>query len=254
MLSKPFLVLALAAAVVLSGCVKQKEEEFYSGKTTSATTTSTGPHMDTCSTLANQTFELSYADDAVGLWDTTLGCIAVEIYTVKAPITGGNFVNLTKSGFYDGTRFHRVIDGFMIQDGDPNSKDPSKKASWGTGGPGYEIQDEFPCMDGSVSHDAGDGSAGNPKPCDEVGGLLFKHTGEGILSMANSGPNTGGSQYFITLAATAHLDGKHAIFGKVVGGMDVVKAIGKTPKQSNDQPTTDIIIYDLRLHPMYDGS
>lgn len=130
---------------------------------------------------------------------TTKGDITIQLYQDKAPLTVANFLNLAKSGFYDGIIFHRVIADFMAQVGDPFTKDPSKQAMWGQGGPGYTIADEF--------------------------GAGLTHDSEGILSMANSGPNTGGSQIFITYAATPWLDGKHAIFGKVTQGMDVLRQI-----------------------------
>jgi cyclophilin family peptidyl-prolyl cis-trans isomerase len=139
---------------------------------------------------------------------TTMGDIQAEIFEDKVPKTAENFLGLVRKGFYNGVVFHRVIPGFMIQGGDPKGD--------GTGGPGYEIRDEF-----------------HPS---------LKHTGAGILSMANAGPNTGGSQFFITLAATNWLDGKHAIFGKVVRGQDVVDQIGKVPRDSHDRPKTTITI------------
>ncbi len=135
---------------------------------------------------------------------TTKGDITFELYRDKAPITTDNFLQLAKSGFYNDIIFHRVIPDFMIQVGDPLTKDESKKAMWGTGGPGYKIQDEF-----------------HPD---------LKHDSPGIVSMANSGPNTGGSQFFITHVATPWLDGKHAVFGKVTEGMDVVNAIEQGDK------------------------
>ena len=130
------------------------------------------------------------------------GTIVAALYADTAPITVANFLSLVDSGFYDGLTFHRIISGFMIQGGDPT----------GTcmGGPGYKIKDEF-----------GEG---------------LKHDDEGILSMANAGPNTGGSQFFITLAPTPWLNGHHAIFGKVVEGMDVVRLIGVVPTDFRDRP------------------
>ena len=125
-----------------------------------------------------------------------------ELYPEKAPNTVNNFISLANGGFYDGLTFHRVIPGFMIQGGCPNGT--------GMGGPGYKIKDEF-----------GEG---------------LKHDDEGILSMANAGPNTGGSQFFITLAPTPWLNGHHAIFGKVVEGMDVVRLIGVVPTDFRDRP------------------
>jgi cyclophilin family peptidyl-prolyl cis-trans isomerase len=122
---------------------------------------------------------------------TERGEFDVELFAADAPLTVENFVNLARSGFYDGTTFHRVIPGFMAQGGDPTGS--------GRGGPGYQFRDEF-------SSDR-------------------RHDGPGVLSMANAGPNTNGSQFFITLGPTPHLDGKHTVFGRVTGGMDVVNAI-----------------------------
>lgn len=140
--------------------------------------------------------------------ETNHGTIEAEMYMDRAPETAGNFIKLAKDGFYDGVIFHRVIDGFMIQGGDPTGT--------GRGGPGYTIDDEF------------------------AEGL--SHTEAGIFSMANAGPNTGGSQFFITLAATPWLDGKHAIFGKVTDGMDVVEKIGKIDTGAQDRPREDVVM------------
>ena len=133
---------------------------------------------------------------------TNKGVFVAEMFEDKAPLTTKNFIELVEKGFYDGIIFHRVIDGFMIQGGDPTGT--------GMGGPGYKIKDEF-----------GEG---------------LKHDDEGILSMANAGPNTGGSQFFITLAPTPWLNGHHAIFGKVVEGMDVVSLISVVPTDFRDRP------------------
>ncbi len=130
---------------------------------------------------------------------TTKGDITIELYREGAPLTTANFLNLAKSGFYDGIVFHRVIPDFMAQVGDPLTKDETKKPMWGTGGPEYRIADEF--------------------------GPNLTHDSEGIVSMANSGPNTGGSQFFITYGPQPHLDGRHAVFGKVTKGMDVLQQI-----------------------------
>jgi cyclophilin family peptidyl-prolyl cis-trans isomerase len=144
---------------------------------------------------------------------TNLGPITLELFDEQAPETAGNFAKLVEKGFYDGIVFHRVIDGFMIQGGCPMGR--------GTGGPGYTIKDEF--------------------------GAGLAHDGEGILSMANAGPNTGGSQFFITLAATPWLDGKHAIFGKVIEGMDVIRQIGRTATGPGDRPLKDIVMEKVTL-------
>ena len=140
--------------------------------------------------------------------ETNLGTIEAELFQDGAPKTVGNFVELVKKGYYDGVVFHRVIEGFMVHGGDPDGT--------GRGGPGYTIPDEF-----------GEGLA---------------HTEPGVFSMANAGPNTGGSQFFITLAATPWLDGKHAIFGKVSNGLDVVEAIGQVQTGAADRPTEDVVM------------
>ena len=159
---------------------------------------------------------------------TNHGDIVVELYPNHAPKTVANFVELatgkrewtnpatgekTTEPLYNGTIFHRVIDGFMIQGGDPKGN--------GTGGPGYTIPDEF-----------------DP---------ALKHDDEGILSMANAGPNTGGSQFFITLAATPWLDNHHAVFGKVIEGMDVVRDIGHTQTGYGDRPVHDVVIEKITI-------
>lgn len=138
--------------------------------------------------------------------ETTLGTLEAELYADDAPKTVANFVTLAKKGFYDGIVFHRVIPDFMVQTGDPTGT--------GTGGPGYKFEDEF-----------------SPK---------LKHDRPGILSMANSGPNTNGSQFFITEVPTPWLDRRHSVFGCVTKGMDVVKAIVKTPRDHADKPKTPI--------------
>ena len=137
---------------------------------------------------------------------TTQGTIVIELYKDKAPKTVENFTTLVNKGFYNGVVFHRVIPGFMVQTGDPTGT--------GRGGPGYTFSDEF-----------------SPD---------LKHTGSGIVSMANAGPNTNGSQFFITLAATPWLDGKHSLFGKVVEGQDVVEAIAAADRDASDRPRKEI--------------
>lgn len=150
----------------------------------------------------------------IARFETSKGTFDIELFEDKAPKTTGNFITLVEKGFYNGLIFHRVIDGFMIQGGCPKGD--------GTGGPGYTIPDEF-----------------HPD---------LRHSGEGILSMANAGPNTGGSQFFITLAKTDWLDGHHAVFGKVIKGMDVVKAIGKVETDPfRDRPYEDVKINKITI-------
>ena len=152
---------------------------------------------------------------------TNLGDITLELYSDKAPQTVANFVKLAQSGFYDGTKFHRVIKDFMIQGGDPLSKDTAQKARWGTGGPGYMFPDE-------------------PNDVELV---------KGVLAMANSGPNTNGSQFFIiTAEATPWLQGKHTAFGKVVSGIDVVNKIGIVKTVAGDQPAEDVTVESIEVN------
>jgi cyclophilin family peptidyl-prolyl cis-trans isomerase len=133
---------------------------------------------------------------------TERGDIVVELYADRAPLTVENFVNLARAGFYDGTTFHRVIKGFMAQGGDPTGT--------GTGGPGYQFGDEF-----------------HPS---------LRHDGPGVLSMANAGAGTNGSQFFITHSATPHLDDKHSVFGRVTEGMDVVNSLRERDPQRDRNP------------------
>ena len=160
--------------------------------------------------------------------DTTEGTFTIRLFDQEVPNTVANFVGLAEGTkewtdprtgrkgagpYYNGTVFHRVIDGFMIQGGDPLGQ--------GTGGPGYKFADEF-----------------SPKR---------RHGKAGILSMANSGPNTNGSQFFITLGPTPHLDNRHAIFGEVVEGLDVVKKIGKVATGRQDRPVTDVVMKTVTI-------
>ncbi len=157
---------------------------------------------------------------------TSMGDIVVQLYEDKAPKTVANFVGLAtgtkewtdpktgekvKRPLYNGTIFHRVIPGFMIQGGDPLGN--------GTGGPGYRFDDEF-----------------HPD---------LRHTKGGILSMANAGPNTNGSQFFITLAPTLHLDNRHSVFGALVKGEEVLIAIGNVPRNHNDRPLKDVVLKEV---------
>src|SRR5438105_11274945 len=147
-------------------------------------------------------------------FETTLGKFTIELFEQQTPNTVANFVKLAEKNFYDGVIFHRVIDRFMIQGGDPTGT--------GRGGPGYAFADEI-----------------HP---------LLRHNAEGTLSMANAGPNTNGSQFFITLAPTPHLDGHHTVFGKVTEGLDVVRKIGKTKtSKSGDRPVVDVVMNKVTI-------
>jgi len=141
------------------------------------------------------------------LLETTEGNMKIELFEETMPITAGNFKKLVSEGFYDGVIFHRVIPGFMIQGGDPTGT--------GTGGPGYAIEDEF---------------------------TDNNRNARGTLSMANSGPNTGGSQFFINVVDNNFLDSKHPVFGKIIEGMDVADKIVNVKRDGSDKPTTDVKI------------
>ena len=160
-------------------------------------------------------------DRPVAVFETSLGTFEAELYARECPETAWNFINLTegrqesvrKGNYYDGLIFHRVIDGFVIQGGCPRGD--------GTGGPGYKFSDEF---DPNLRHEAA-----------------------GILSMANAGPNTNGSQFFITLGPTPHLDGRHSVFGKVVSGQEIVEKIGKVPTGPGDRPLEPVVMKSVTI-------
>ena len=158
------------------------------------------------------------ANEIYAAFDTTEGKFKIKLHADKAPKTVENFVSLaegTKTGkpFYDGTIFHRIIPDFMVQGGDPQGT--------GRGGPGYQFADEFHAS--------------------------LKHTKPGILSMANAGPNTNGSQFFITVAATPWLDNRHSIFGEVTEGYDVVLKISKAPRNSQDRPLKEVRVNTVTI-------
>ena len=143
---------------------------------------------------------------------TAKGDIFIDLFAAQAPITVNNFVFLAREGFYNNTTFHRVIHGFMVQGGDPTGT--------GRGGPGYRFNDE-------------------------PGALALKHDSEGILSMANAGANTNGSQFFITYGPTPHLNGKHGVFGKVTRGIEVLRSIRERDPQTDRQPGDALVAIDI---------
>jgi peptidyl-prolyl cis-trans isomerase A (cyclophilin A) len=145
--------------------------------------------------------------------DTSHGRFRIELFEDRAPRTTKNFLELVGSNFYDGLTFHRVVAGFVIQTGDPTGS--------GRSDPGYTIRDEI--------H------------------FALKHRGEGVVSMANSGPDTGGTQFFITLDTAAHLDGKHSIFGRVISGMSVVREIGRLKTNAWDRPLQPVTITTMTV-------
>lgn len=196
--SVSILLVVIALALLFSGCQPKNN-------TSQETTTTTSNSYQVTNKEVTQTMQAEPMKQLADFKEiaatqatitTDKGDIIIELFREETPITTANFVELAESGFYDGIRFHRIIEDFMAQVGDPLSKDDSKKALWGTGGAGYVIPDEF------VSS--------------------LKHDAPGIVSMANRGPNTGGSQFFITYEPTPWLDGKHTVFGRVTSGMDVL--------------------------------
>lgn len=146
---------------------------------------------------------------------TNKGDIVINLYDTQTPNTVANFVKLAKSCFYDGVKFHRVIKDFMIQGGDPLTKDESNTRMWGTGGPGYKFNDEI--------------TAGN-------------NNASGTISMANAGPNTNGSQFFINLRDNHFLNSKHTVFGQVIAGIEVARAIEASPTGPGDRPIEHVVI------------
>ncbi|KAK6511961.1 heme binding [Arthrobotrys musiformis] len=158
----------------------------------------------------------SDTDAEYALLDTNMGRIVVELYTDHAPRTCANFSTLVSKGYYNQVIFHRIIKDFMIQGGDPT----------GSGRGGESIYGDQPLDD--------------PHP-------LLKHSGAGIISMANSGPKTEGSQFFITLAPTPWLDGKHIIFGRIKSGMSIVRKIGMVETDGSDKPTTEVKIREAYM-------
>ena len=163
-----------------------------------------------------ETQKMSDNSTTIAVIKTNMGTIEIELFAKQTPKTVENFVGLANKGYYKGVIFHRVIDKFMIQGGDPTGTGRGGESFWGK-----KFNDEI------------------------VKELVFDK--EGLLAMANAGPNTNGSQFFITLAPTTWLNGNHTIFGKVIKGMDVVKAIGKVEKNSQDKPLKDVVMESVTI-------
>ena len=159
-------------------------------------------------------------NNMIAIMQTNFGEIKIELFSSDAPKTVENFVKLAEDGFYDGTKFHRVIKGFMIQGGDPLTKDDSLKDRWGTGGPGYAFADEIH----SNNRNAAD-----------------------TISMANAGPDTNGSQFFINTNDNNFLDEKHTVFGKIIAGMDIVRNIEDVAVEGPDRPVDNVIIEGINI-------
>jgi peptidylprolyl isomerase len=161
-----------------------------------------------------------YSSHMHATFNTTKGAFTIELFDKDVPETVANFVKLAKTGFYDGVKFHRVIAGFMIQGGDPLTRDDSMKPRWGTGGPGYTFEDELTPENKNII---------------------------GTISMANAGPDTNGSQFFVNCNDNNFLDTKHTVFGRVSAGMDVVKAIESVAVDGRDCPTVPVVIESITL-------
>ena len=226
-------IILLTAVLLLTGasCANKPEDKSYTQNTTNLiqdTMTKTTEKKDTqktTSTTSTVKEKAEKTEDILKKYNqatlkTSLGDITISLYNSDSPNTVKNFLTLAEKGFYDGTRFHRIIKDFMIQGGDPLSKEESKRSIHGTGGPGYKFADEF-----------------------------NKHKlVKGSLAMANSGPNTNGSQFFIvTAGATAWLDGKHTNFGQVVSGMDVITKIENVKTDTRDNPIEGVVIKSIEL-------
>lgn len=214
---KKILIFALLT-FALAGCTTTAPEDTNSSTNTNLTQENekTIPQVKTNQESEKETME----NITQATITTNMGSFTVEFYNEDSPKTVANFVKLAQDGFYDGTKFHRIIKDFMIQGGDPLSKDDAMKARWGTGGPGYQFADEF------NSH------------------KLVK----GSLAMANSGPNTNGSQFFIVTAdATSWLDGIHTNFGQVTDGLDVVEKIGLVAVDGGDKPIEAVVVEKIEL-------
>jgi len=200
----PFLLCTLGVfAAVLAGCAQQTN------------TPTTAPTTNAAAATTPDTNE-------VAVVTTSLGVMVLEFYPDVAPNHVANFKKLARAGFYDGTAFHRVIPGFMIQGGDPNTKDDTKKETWGQGGPGYTINAEF----------------------------NSKHHARGILSMARtSDPNSAGSQFFICHADAGSLDNQYTVFGNLIKGFDVLDKIATTPTEPPDRPITRVNVVSIKIVP-----
>ncbi len=222
-MSKTFLIQIIASVVligiVLFGVNSTKNKETPNEEAVSAsavTAIDTNIINDT-----NDTTNMEQKETILVTMNTSHGAITLELWKDKAPNTVENFMTLSKNGFYDGTRFHRVIEGFMIQGGDPLSKDTAQINRWGTGGPGYQFADEIHAEN---------------------------HNLPGTISMANAGPNTNGSQFFINVADNSYLDTKHTVFGKVVEGYDIVETISMVDTiPGADRPVEDVVIESIEI-------
>lgn len=205
-------LVALCGALLAAGCASSPGASPGEGYTTQTAAPAVTASAST-PTPGETTMTTTISSSKQAVLHTTMGDITIALYD-DMPVTAGNFESLVAKGFYNNVTFHRVIDRFMIQGGDPTGT--------GTGGPGYQIKDEFPTARQNRNE-------------------------RGTISMANAGPNTGGSQFFINLVDNSYLDTKHPAFGRVVKGMEVVDAIGKVPTGSGDRPITPVVITSAEM-------
>ncbi|MEI8337582.1 MAG: peptidylprolyl isomerase [bacterium] len=206
---------------------KTKESELKSDAITNQEVIATTTNVITGTTTSGKVEEKVISNKEINnkktmtaILHTSMGDITIKLNPETTPNTVANFVKLAESNFYDNTKFHRVIKDFMNQAGDPLSKDDSQMARWGTGGPGYQFADEI---------------------------TQSNNNGIGSIAMANSGPNTNGSQFFINVADNSFLNTKHTVFGQVVDGMDVVIAINNTKTGTNDRPLEAVVIKSISI-------
>lgn len=221
--SAPVLILLVVCAVLIGGIVWLMNGGTGSPEVELKNTTETLPAPLKADALEAYNVDVTNDMNPVAVLNTNMGVIEIELFENQMPITAGNFAKLVDEGYYNGIKFHRVIDGFMIQGGDPITK-TDETLRYGTGGPGYSIPDEH-----------------------IKGGLLTNV--RGTISMANSGPNSGGSQFFINLVDNTNLDfdkppltSKHPVFGRVIEGMDVVDAIAKVETTPTNLPLEEVVI------------
>lgn len=219
----PIIILLVVCGALVGGITWFMNADTGSSRDVELQSSETLPGPLTANELAAYDATPSNDMNPVAVLNTNKGTIEIELYDDTMPITAGNFAKLIEEGFYDGVKFHRVIEGFMIQGGDPLTK-TDQVLKYGTGGPGYSIPDEH------------------------IEGELLTNV-RGTISMANSGPNSGGSQFFINLVNNQNLDfnrppmsSKHPVFGRVIAGMDVVDEIGMVETNMTNLPLEDVVI------------
>ncbi len=215
------IIVVVGLGLILRHAGHRSETAVSNDSATSTLTANSGSSASTAMTAssatATTTMDQHYTQATL---KTNFGDITIAFDPSIAPNTVANFIKLASSGFYDSTKFHRVIAGFMIQGGDPLSKDDSQEARWGTGGPGYQFNDEI---------------------------TADSHNVPGAVAMANSGPNTNGSQFFINVANNAFLDGHYSVFAHVTSGYDVAEKISTVKTDSSDRPVSPVILESVTL-------